>query len=262
MVVPALVITGRCRQCAGHRVGRRRPRARWGSQRFRHVIAGTSAAARRSRIPQSIRTAMHKRGKRANSAFRGSFRNYCKHKKLWQEILLASLVIQLIALATPLFTQAIIDKVVVHHTQSTLDRDRHRHGGVHVVLGRPVVAAPIPGAAYREPRRCSIGFLRVRAPVQTAADVFPAPPDRRHRRAPAWGRNHPRIHRQRGGHAGAGLAVPADFRGHHVLLQCDADADRAGDSERDRRSEPASWRRCSRPVCRNNSSSAHATRPF
>ncbi|MBX9868793.1 MAG: peptidase domain-containing ABC transporter, partial [Burkholderiaceae bacterium] len=43
-----------------------------------------------------------------------------KHKKLWQEILLASLVIQLIALATPLFTQAIIDKVVVHRTQSTL----------------------------------------------------------------------------------------------------------------------------------------------
>lgn len=43
-----------------------------------------------------------------------------KHKKLWQEILLASLVIQLIALATPLFTQTIIDKVVVHHSQSTL----------------------------------------------------------------------------------------------------------------------------------------------
>lgn len=43
-----------------------------------------------------------------------------KHKKLWQEILLASLVIQLIALATPLFTQTIIDKVIVHHSQSTL----------------------------------------------------------------------------------------------------------------------------------------------
>jgi subfamily B ATP-binding cassette protein HlyB/CyaB len=43
-----------------------------------------------------------------------------KHKKLWQEVLLASLVIQLIALGTPLFTQTIIDKVVVHHTQSTL----------------------------------------------------------------------------------------------------------------------------------------------
>jgi subfamily B ATP-binding cassette protein HlyB/CyaB len=43
-----------------------------------------------------------------------------RHKRLWQEILLASLVMQLIALATPLFTQAVIDKVVVHRTQSTL----------------------------------------------------------------------------------------------------------------------------------------------
>ena len=43
-----------------------------------------------------------------------------KHRKLWHEIVLASLVIQLIALATPLFTQTIIDKVVVHHTQGTL----------------------------------------------------------------------------------------------------------------------------------------------
>ena len=43
-----------------------------------------------------------------------------KHKKLWQEVLLASLTIQLIALGTPLFTQAIIDKVVVHRTESTL----------------------------------------------------------------------------------------------------------------------------------------------
>ena len=43
-----------------------------------------------------------------------------KHKKLWQEIFLASLVIQLVALATPLFTQTIIDKVIVNRTQSTL----------------------------------------------------------------------------------------------------------------------------------------------
>lgn len=43
-----------------------------------------------------------------------------KHKALWRDVLLASLVIQLGALATPLFTQAIIDKVVVHHTYSTL----------------------------------------------------------------------------------------------------------------------------------------------
>ncbi|MBL4776029.1 MAG: peptidase domain-containing ABC transporter [Mariprofundus sp.] len=43
-----------------------------------------------------------------------------KHKKIWRDILLASLLIQLMALATPLFTQVIIDKVIVHQTQSTL----------------------------------------------------------------------------------------------------------------------------------------------
>lgn len=52
--------------------------------------------------------------------FRWFIPELLKHKKLWQEILLASLIIQLIALATPLFTQVIIDKVVVHRTQSTL----------------------------------------------------------------------------------------------------------------------------------------------
>ncbi|MDI9335399.1 MAG: peptidase domain-containing ABC transporter [Cytophagales bacterium] len=43
-----------------------------------------------------------------------------RHKSVWRDVLLASLVIQIIALATPLFTQVIIDKVVVHHTISTL----------------------------------------------------------------------------------------------------------------------------------------------
>lgn len=43
-----------------------------------------------------------------------------KHKKIWREILLASFAIQAVALATPLCTQVIIDKVVVHHTTSTL----------------------------------------------------------------------------------------------------------------------------------------------
>jgi len=52
--------------------------------------------------------------------FRWFIPELLKHRKLWNEVLLASLVIQLIALATPLFTQIIIDKVVVHRTQSTL----------------------------------------------------------------------------------------------------------------------------------------------
>ncbi len=43
-----------------------------------------------------------------------------KHKKIWRDVLIASLVLQLLGLSTPLFTQVIIDKVVVHQTQSTL----------------------------------------------------------------------------------------------------------------------------------------------
>src|SRR5258706_4965959 len=43
-----------------------------------------------------------------------------KHKRIWRDVLLASLFIQLIGLTTPLFTQVIIDKVVVHQTSSTL----------------------------------------------------------------------------------------------------------------------------------------------
>lgn len=43
-----------------------------------------------------------------------------KHKSVWRDVLAASLILQLVGLATPLFTQVIIDKVVVHQTQSTL----------------------------------------------------------------------------------------------------------------------------------------------
>ena len=43
-----------------------------------------------------------------------------RHKRIWREVLFVSLAIQLAGLATPLFTQVVIDKVVVHHAQSTL----------------------------------------------------------------------------------------------------------------------------------------------
>jgi subfamily B ATP-binding cassette protein HlyB/CyaB len=43
-----------------------------------------------------------------------------KHKKVWGEVLLASFALQLVGLATPVFTQVVIDKVVVHQTLSTL----------------------------------------------------------------------------------------------------------------------------------------------
>lgn len=52
--------------------------------------------------------------------FRWFIPELLKHKRIWRDVLLASLAIQLVGLATPLFTQVIIDKVVVHQTQSTL----------------------------------------------------------------------------------------------------------------------------------------------
>ena len=43
-----------------------------------------------------------------------------KHRRLWREVLLASLLIQLAGLAVPLLTQLVLDKVVTHRAFSTL----------------------------------------------------------------------------------------------------------------------------------------------
>jgi subfamily B ATP-binding cassette protein HlyB/CyaB len=47
-------------------------------------------------------------------------RELLRHRGVWRDVLLASLFIQLVGLATPVFTQVVIDKVVVHQTLSTL----------------------------------------------------------------------------------------------------------------------------------------------
>ncbi|MDP1633056.1 MAG: ABC transporter transmembrane domain-containing protein, partial [Gallionellaceae bacterium] len=52
--------------------------------------------------------------------FRWFIPELLRHKRIWRDILIASFFIQLVGLVTPLFTQVIIDKVVVHQTQSTL----------------------------------------------------------------------------------------------------------------------------------------------
>jgi subfamily B ATP-binding cassette protein HlyB/CyaB len=43
-----------------------------------------------------------------------------KHKRIWRDVIIASLAIQVMGLATPLITQVIIDKVIVHHSMNTL----------------------------------------------------------------------------------------------------------------------------------------------
>ena len=56
----------------------------------------------------------------ASFGFGWFWRELLKHKAVWRDVLAASLFIQLVALATPLFTQVVIDKVVVHQTTNTL----------------------------------------------------------------------------------------------------------------------------------------------
>jgi subfamily B ATP-binding cassette protein HlyB/CyaB len=52
--------------------------------------------------------------------FRWFVPELARHGAIWRDVLLASAAIQIVGLATPLFTQVVIDKVVVHQTQSTL----------------------------------------------------------------------------------------------------------------------------------------------
>ncbi len=52
--------------------------------------------------------------------FRWFIPELLKHRRAWRDVLIASLVIQLLALGSPLCTQAVNDKVVVHRTESTL----------------------------------------------------------------------------------------------------------------------------------------------
>jgi ATP-binding cassette, subfamily B, bacterial HlyB/CyaB len=43
-----------------------------------------------------------------------------RHRGIWRDVLLASLAIQVVGLSTPLFTQIVVDKIIVHHTYGTL----------------------------------------------------------------------------------------------------------------------------------------------
>jgi subfamily B ATP-binding cassette protein HlyB/CyaB len=86
------------------------------AQRYTGIAIAVSDAAPAVSDPDAIAATARDR----HFGFRWFVPELLKHKGIWREVLIASLVIQLLALALPLFTQAIIDKVVVHRTQSTL----------------------------------------------------------------------------------------------------------------------------------------------
>jgi ATP-binding cassette, subfamily B, bacterial HlyB/CyaB len=57
---------------------------------------------------------------RGKFGFRWFIPEILKHRAIWRDVLIASAAIMAIGLGTPLFTQVVIDKVVVHQTTSTL----------------------------------------------------------------------------------------------------------------------------------------------
>jgi len=60
------------------------------------------------------------RDEKHDFGFRWFLPELSRHRGIWRDVLLASAALQIVGLATPLFTQVVIDKVVVHQTQSTL----------------------------------------------------------------------------------------------------------------------------------------------
>jgi subfamily B ATP-binding cassette protein HlyB/CyaB len=59
--------------------------------------------------------------KKIKFSFGWFYRQILHHKKIMSHVLLASFVIQLFAMVTPLFTQVILDKVIAHGSLSTLN---------------------------------------------------------------------------------------------------------------------------------------------
>lgn len=60
------------------------------------------------------------RSRREAFGFRWFVPELLRHKRIWRDVLAASLALQVAGLATPLFTQVVIDKVIAHHSQVTL----------------------------------------------------------------------------------------------------------------------------------------------
>jgi len=68
-----------------------------------------------------------------------------RHKEIWRDVLIASLAIQIVGLATPLFTQVIIDKVLMHKMMENLALFHAAFEFQHVIdfRGRPALTLDV-----------------------------------------------------------------------------------------------------------------------
>ena len=141
------------------------------------------------------------RDEKQEFGFRWFVPELARHRGIWRDVLLASAALQIVGLATPLFTQVVIDKVVVHQTQSTL---------IAIAAGLGIFL--VFNAAMSWMRQylvlhtgnrvdAVLATPGVRPSLPPAAAVLRASPDRHHGGAAAGRRDDPRVHHRRGDHA-------------------------------------------------------------
>ncbi len=121
LIDPVLLIKASGGQVLYFRAGAETPETIPLNEFFKQFRTDILLIARKEQDPSDTDESLSKNQKEPTPfGFRWFIPELLKHKRVWRDVLIASLAIQIIGLVTPLFTQVIIDKVVVHQTQSTL----------------------------------------------------------------------------------------------------------------------------------------------
>ena len=118
-IIPALLIKAGGEQVLFFRAGSESPETIPLNEFFKQFRTDILLVARKEQSPDAEEPAKQNDAPKP-FGFHWFVPELMKHKRIWRDVLIASLAIQLVGLVTPLFTQVIIDKVVVHQTQSTL----------------------------------------------------------------------------------------------------------------------------------------------
>ncbi len=121
LTAPVLLIKADAERVLFFRAGAEQPETVPLTEFTRHFRTDILLVARKEQNPTDADESPSKnQNKPTPFGFRWFLPELLKHKRIWRDIIIASLAIQIIGLVTPLFTQVIIDKVVVHQTKSTL----------------------------------------------------------------------------------------------------------------------------------------------
>ena len=120
-----------------------------------------------------------------------------RHRGIWRDVLLASLAIQLIGLATPLLTQVVIDKVVVHQTASTLLAVAVGLGDVPRLQCADELDAPVSGAHTGNRVDAVLATQVLRHLLRLPLPYFEHRPTGHHGGAAARRGDDPRVHHRR-----------------------------------------------------------------